>query len=129
MNTSYKGRVIGFILGLIFLNIPGAILFMILGYYFFDRPANIKKQQNDEAVRAFTSNANYNEALVKVTFALMGYVARGAGRVNENHIWRLNPLLVIISVLLTLYWKSRFSWLCLMAFWRTKNTIVLWILL
>ena len=81
MNTSYKGRVIGFILGLIFLNIPGAILFMILGYYFFDRPANIKKQQNDEAVRAFTSNANYNEALVKVTFALMGYVARGAGRV------------------------------------------------
>ena len=98
MNTSYKGRVIGFILGLIFLNIPGAILFMILGYYFFDRPANIKKQQNDEAVRAFTSNANYNEALVKVTFALMGYVARGAGRVNENHIEKASQIMNVMSL-------------------------------
>lgn len=98
MNTSYKGRVIGFILGLIFLNIPGAILFMILGYYFFDRPANIKKQQNDEAVRAFTSNANYNESLVKVTFALMGYVARGAGRVNENHIEKASQIMNVMSL-------------------------------
>ena len=98
MNTSYKGRVIGFILGLIFLNIPGAILFMILGYFFFDRPANIKKQQNDEAVRAFTSNANYNEALVKVTFALMGYVARGAGRVNENHIEKASQIMNVMSL-------------------------------
>lgn len=98
MNTSYKGRVIGFILGLIFLNIPGAILFMILGYFFFDRPANIKKQQNDEAVRAFTSNANYNESLVKVTFALMGYVARGAGRVNENHIEKASQIMNVMSL-------------------------------
>ncbi|MBE6423944.1 co-chaperone DjlA [Succinivibrio dextrinosolvens] len=98
MNTSYKGRVIGFILGFIFANIFGAILFMILGYLFFDRPANLKNQQNEEAVRAFTSNANYNESLVKVTFALMGYVARGAGRVNESHIEKSSQIMNVMGL-------------------------------
>ncbi|SKA63954.1 DnaJ like chaperone protein [Succinivibrio dextrinosolvens DSM 3072] len=98
MNTSYKGRVLGFILGFIFTNLLGAILFMILGYLFFDRPANLKKQQNDEAVRAFTSNANYNESLVKVTFALMGYVARGAGRVNESHIEKSSQIMNVMGL-------------------------------
>ncbi|WP_281071278.1 co-chaperone DjlA [Succinivibrio dextrinosolvens] len=98
MNTSYKGRVIGFILGFIFANFFGAILFMILGYLFFDRPANLKNQQNEEAVRAFTSNANYNESLVKVTFALMGYVARGAGRVNESHIEKSSQIMNVMGL-------------------------------
>lgn len=98
MNTSYKGRVIGFLLGFIFTNILGAILFMILGYLFFDKPANQRMKQNDEAVRAFTSNANYNESLVKVTFALMGYVARGAGRVNENHIEKASQIMNVMSL-------------------------------
>lgn len=98
MNTSYKGRVLGFILGFIFTNLLGAILFMILGYLFFDRPANLKNQQNDEAVRAFTSNANYNESLVKVTFALMGYVARGAGRVNESHIEKSSQIMNVMGL-------------------------------
>ncbi len=98
MNTSYKGRVIGFILGFIFANFLGGILFMILGYLFFDKPANLKKQQNDEAVRAFTSNANYNESLVKVTFALMGYVARGAGRVNESHIEKTSQIMNVMGL-------------------------------
>ncbi|WP_202108333.1 co-chaperone DjlA [Succinivibrio dextrinosolvens] len=98
MNTSYKGRVIGFILGFIFTNLLGAILFMILGYLFFDRPANLKNQQNEEAVRAFTSNANYNESLVKVTFALMGYVARGAGRVNESHIEKSSQIMNVMGL-------------------------------
>ncbi len=98
MSTSYKGRVIGFLLGFIFANFLGAILFMILGYIFFDKPANLKRQQNDEAVRAFTSNANYNESLVKVTFALMGYVARGAGRVNENHIEKASQIMNVMGL-------------------------------
>ena len=98
MNTSYKGRVLGFILGFIFTNLLGAILFMILGYLFFDRPANLKNQQNEEAVRAFTSNANYNESLVKVTFALMGYVARGAGRVNESHIEKSSQIMNVMGL-------------------------------
>jgi DnaJ like chaperone protein len=98
MNTSYKGRVIGFILGFIFANFLGGILFMILGYLFFDKPANLKKQQNDEAVRAFTSNANYNESLVKVTFALMGYVARGAGRANESHIEKTSQIMNVMGL-------------------------------
>ncbi len=98
MNTSYKGRVIGFILGFIFANFLGGILFMILGYLFFDKPANLKKQQNDEAVRAFTSSANYNESLVKVTFALMGYVARGAGRVNESHIEKTSQIMNVMGL-------------------------------
>lgn len=98
MSTSYKGRVIGFLLGFIFANFLGAILFMILGYIFFDKPANLKRQQNEEAVRAFTSNANYNESLVKVTFALMGYVARGAGRVNENHIEKASQIMNVMGL-------------------------------
>ncbi len=95
---SYKGRVIGFLLGLLFLNIPGAILFMFLGYWFFDKPANQKNRQNEEAVRAFTSNANYNESLVRVTFSLMGYVARGAGRVNENHIEKASQIMNVMGL-------------------------------
>jgi len=95
---SYKGRVIGFILGLIFANLPGAILFMILGYYFFDRPANKKQRDDAEVVRTFTKNANYNERLVRVTFELMGYVARGAGRVNENHIAQAQQVMNVMSL-------------------------------
>ncbi len=95
---SYKGRVIGFILGLLFANLLGAILFMFLGYIFFDKPANQKLKQNDEAVRAFTTNANYNESLVKVTFALMGYVARGAGRVNESHIQKTSQVMNVMGL-------------------------------
>lgn len=87
MNTSYKGRVIGFILGFIFAGgIFGGILFMILGYLFVDKAFNKKVNDKRSAYNAFTTNANYNTALVEVTFGLMGYVARGAGRVNEEHI-------------------------------------------
>lgn len=87
MNTSYKGRVIGFILGFIFAGgIFGGILFMILGYLFVDKAFNKKVNDKRAAYSAFTSNANYNRALVEVTFGLMGYVARGAGRINEDHI-------------------------------------------
>lgn len=88
---SWKGRIIGAIIG--FLLIPirpvGALLGFCLGYFLFDRPRNEQQQQNREARAAFTGaqgSRREHELIISSTFQLMGYVSRGAGRINESHI-------------------------------------------
>ena len=84
---SWKGRVIGFLIGFfLFGGLLGGLIGLICGYLWIDRPARRRQQSFSQASSAFTSEANYNQELVYLTFALMGYVARGAGRVNEQHI-------------------------------------------
>lgn len=84
--NSWTGRIIGFLLGLFFIGPLAAVIGGILGYLFFDKPRKTRWQNNASAQQAFTTNANYNRNLIHHTFALMGYVARGAGRVNKQHI-------------------------------------------
>lgn len=82
----YKGRILGFIFGLLFFNPITAVIFCLVGYYLIDKPKAVKKQNDAKAQRAFTQDANYNLALVDITFSLAGYVARGAGHINQEHI-------------------------------------------
>ncbi len=95
----FKGTLVGFVLGFLFVKgMLGALLFALIGFFLFDKPALKRRLQNDEAVREFTHNANYNASLVRVTFELMGYVARGAGRINEEHIEKANQIMNLMSL-------------------------------
>lgn len=88
---SWKGRIIGAILG--FLLVPirpvGAVLGFCLGYFLFDRTHNEQQLRNRQAQAAFTGaqgSTREHELIIASTFQLMGYVSRGAGRINESHI-------------------------------------------
>ena len=95
---SYKGRVIGFILGLLLAKSwIASLIFMVIGYFLVDKPAN-SKLRDDAAVHRFTRNANYNYDLVRLTFELMGYVARGAGRINEDHIDSASKVMAVMGL-------------------------------
>ena len=104
--TSWTGRIIGFLIGMFFIGPLAGVIGAVLGYIFIDKPRQFRRFNDAAAQRAFTTDANYNRNLIHHTFALMGYVARGAGRVNQQHIataerlmqalskWRLRPLIM-----------------------------------
>lgn len=81
------GTIFGFLLGFIFgHNIVVAVVCALIGYFVFDKPRLEKNEKRQKAYNAFSKGANYNLALVDITFSFMGYIARGAGRINEEHI-------------------------------------------
>lgn len=81
------GTILGFLLGFIFgHNIVVAVVCTLIGYFVFDKPRLEKNEKRQKAYNAFSKGANYNLALVDITFSFMGYIARGAGRINEEHI-------------------------------------------
>lgn len=85
---TWKGRIIGTIIGLFFGGI-GAIIGFAIGYFFHDKPKNEAYNEVLETRNAFAGigNKRYeHEHIIKSTFRLMGYVSRGAGRINESHI-------------------------------------------
>ena len=90
---SYKGRIWGFLIGLIFFNPLTAVIGSVLGYFLVDKPNMKKKEDRAKAYKAFTQDANYNLALVDITFSLAGYVARGAGHINTEHIKKANQIM------------------------------------
>lgn len=85
---SWKGRIIGAIIGIFFSPI-GALIGFCLGYFLYDKPRNQLLLQNQIARDTFTGmrgTTRDHEQIIESTFRLMGYVSRGAGRVNESHI-------------------------------------------
>lgn len=81
------GTIFGFLLGIIFgHNIVVAVVCALIGYFVFDKPRLEKNEKRQKAYNAFSKGANYNLSLVDITFSFMGYIARGAGRINEEHI-------------------------------------------
>lgn len=85
---SWKGRIIGAIIGILFSPI-GSLIGFCLGYFLYDKPRNLQLQQNRIAQDTFTGargTTREHEQIIESTFRLMGYVSRGAGRVNESHI-------------------------------------------
>lgn len=81
------GTILGFLLGFIFgHNIVVAVVCALIGYFVFDKPRLEKNEKRQKAYNDFSKGANYNLALVDITFSFMGYIARGAGRINEEHI-------------------------------------------
>lgn len=87
---NWKGRIIGTIIGLLFLNILGAIIGYAIGWFYFDKKRIMAQRQSQaaDAAFSFTGNTSQSPELIRLTFCLMGYVARGAGRINEAQIER-----------------------------------------
>lgn len=88
MKQSWSGRIIGTLIGLIFFNPLTALIGFALGWYLVDKKRNDAARRQQQANQAFTFQSQQapNFDLIRVTFLLMGYVARGAGRVNQDHI-------------------------------------------
>ena len=85
---TWKGRIIGTIIGLFFGGF-GAIIGFSIGYFFHDKQKNEAYNEVLETRNAFSGRGNKryeHELIIKSTFRLMGYVSRGAGRINESHI-------------------------------------------
>lgn len=94
----YIGRIVGFILGFFFFGGPiTGIIGACLGYIFVDKDKIKKAQSRAQAQRAFT-DASYNLSLVDITFSMMGYVARGAGRINHDHIQFANNIMDMMQL-------------------------------
>lgn len=97
--VSWKGRIIGAIIAGLFFGPVGAVVGFILGYFFVDKP-KMASMQSDEQARntLFTADSNYNRELIKNTFVMMGYVARGAGRINEDHITKTTQMMDVMHL-------------------------------
>lgn len=83
----WTGRIICTLIGLLFSPL-GALIGFFIGWKFIDKPkieAAQRAQQTREAFSYHRGASSSNEIL-ELTFAFMGYVARGAGRINEDHI-------------------------------------------
>lgn len=87
---NWKGRIIGMIIGFLLLNILGLIIGYAIGWFYFDKKRILAERQSQAADAAFSfrSNTAQSQELIRLTFCLMGYVARGAGRINEAQIER-----------------------------------------
>ena len=97
---SWKGRVIGAIIGLLFGGFP-AILGFIIGYFLVDKPANTRLAQNQQARNTFGGQGErtgIDREIIASTFCLMGYVSRGAGRINESHIQHAESLMDMMNL-------------------------------
>lgn len=89
MKQSWTGRIVGTIIGLLFFNPLSALIGFAIGWYFVDRKRNMAQRQQQEASQAFSYRSpGSNVDVIQSTFAIMGYVARGAGRINESHVER-----------------------------------------
>lgn len=87
--ASRKGIVIGGILGALTGGPIGAAAGAAIGHFFFDKPRNDAEENQNEARRFFKGESRSQAdhiRLIEVTFSLMGYISRGAGRINEDHI-------------------------------------------
>lgn len=94
----WTGRVLGLIIGFFILGPIGAAIGFALGYYYNDKPKMIALRNDANARASFTYNANYNRELISSTFALMGYVARGAGRINEEQINKASQIMNLMNL-------------------------------
>lgn len=97
---TWKGRIIGTIIGFLFGGI-GAVIGFAIGYYFHDKQKNEEYKQILETKSAFSgtgSRAHDHAVLIQSTFRLMGYVARGAGRINESHIKQSEHIMNVMAL-------------------------------
>ncbi|MGN0903064.1 MAG: co-chaperone DjlA [Succinivibrio sp.] len=88
-----SGRIFGAVIGMMIANLMGAVIGFVLGYLLVDKKNMERAKKKEQTAKAFTQDANYNENLVDITFSMMGYVARGAGRINQEHIQLANSIM------------------------------------
>ena len=92
---SWRGRIVGLLVGL-FLGGPFLMLLgLFFGYIFYDKPRNDQMRIAQQARRNGFFNrgssgtagaANSGSVQIEAIFALLGYTARGAGVINRQHI-------------------------------------------
>ena len=88
-----RGRLLGAVLGFFLASLLGAVVGFIIGYYWYDRP-RARRDRMEQAASSFNSQSGHaNRELIIHTFTLMGYVARGAGAINQEHIRKASELM------------------------------------
>ena len=88
-----RGRLLGAVLGFFLASLLGAVVGFIIGYYWYDRP-RARRDRMEQAASSFNSLSGHaNRELIIHTFTLMGYVARGAGAINQEHIRKASELM------------------------------------
>ncbi len=95
----WTGRIICTLIGLLFGPL-GALIGFFIGWKFVDKPkieAAQRAQQTREAFSYRRGAASSNEIL-ELTFTFMGYVARGAGRINEDHISKAQSYMNMMGI-------------------------------
>lgn len=75
------GKLIGFLLGLWLLHLPGALLGLWIGHLY----DQVSRRQQTFGWRR-QPNVQQQAVFLHTTFAVMGHVAKGAGRVSEQQI-------------------------------------------
>lgn len=94
---SYKGRIIGAILGFIFGNLVGGLIGFLLGYYLYDKPkmAALRRYGYTSKPRfqSYTNKMIEAKDFIEITFNLAGYIARGAGVINKDHINKASEIM------------------------------------
>ena len=77
-----KGKIIGFLIGLWILNIPGALLGLWIGHIY---DQGLQAQRNGFG-RWRTPTREEQALFLHTAFAVMGHIAKAAGRVTEQQI-------------------------------------------
>ncbi|EWH09105.1 Dna-J like membrane chaperone protein [Catenovulum agarivorans DS-2] len=83
----YWGKVLGFIFGFMMFKLPGALLGVIIGYY-FDKGYAKALADNGGFARLLGSRNNIKNRVIffHTLFSIMGHIAKSSGRVTENDI-------------------------------------------
>ncbi|MER2493273.1 co-chaperone DjlA [Catenovulum sediminis] len=84
---SHWGKILGFIFGYMIFRIPGAVLGLIIGYY-FDKGYAKALADNGGFSSLLARKASFKNRVIffHTLFALMGHIAKASGRVTENDI-------------------------------------------
>ncbi len=83
---STKGRILGAIIGVFVMGLPGAIIGFLAGWYFIDKKENQQRNSIKQAQQAFQYTQGKNNDLLYGMFMLLGYIARGAGAIQKEAI-------------------------------------------
>lgn len=96
----WKGRIIGAVLGLMLANPLTALIGFLLGWCLVDKPKIRAYRAAQEASYAFTYRQGLSDSgrIIELTYAFMGYVARGAGRINEDHIRKAEQFMQMMGL-------------------------------
>lgn len=105
---NWIGRIIGVLLAIF---LAGGSFFAILLFFFigylFDRKGMINRRARmQQQAKSSYMGGHSSKELIEITFCLMGYVARGAGRINESQIQKAKQYMDLMGLDATLRAKA-----------------------
>ena len=94
---SYKGRIIGAIIGFLFGSLIGCLIGFLIGFYLYDKPKIEALRRYGYTSRphfkSYTNKIISAQDFIEITFNLAGYIARGAGVINKDHINKASEIM------------------------------------